>query len=92
MRVEWKTNGFNEGSKRAAVRLGFVYEGCFRKHMVVKGRRRDTVWFSCLDDEWFKVGRGSVKVGLERWLGEDNFDEEGRQMRKLEEFRGETGG
>ena len=45
-RVEWKCNALNEGSKRAARRLGFVFEGVFREHMVVKGRNRDTGWFS----------------------------------------------
>lgn len=40
-RVEWKANAFNEPSRRAALRLGFVFEGVFRKHMVIKGRRRD---------------------------------------------------
>ncbi|PBP21783.1 hypothetical protein BUE80_DR007173 [Diplocarpon rosae] len=83
-RVEWKANNFNEPSKRAAVRLGFTFEGCFRKHMVVKRRRRDTAWFSCLDEEWTQgVGRA-----LEEWLDEGNFDEEGRQKKKLEEIRG----
>lgn len=40
-RVEWKANAFNEPSRRAALRLGFMSEGVFRKHMIVKGRRRD---------------------------------------------------
>ena len=42
LRVEWKCNDWNEPSKRAASRLGFVFEGVFRKHLVIKGRRRDT--------------------------------------------------
>lgn len=87
LRVEWKTNNFNEPSKRAALRLGFKYEGLFRKHMVVKGRRRDTAWYSCLDDEWFLVGKGGVKAGLEKWLRRENFDGEGKQIRKLEDLR-----
>ncbi|KAK0105171.1 hypothetical protein ONS95_004431 [Cadophora gregata] len=86
-RVEWKCNDWNEPSKRAALRLGFVFEGIFRKHLVVKGKRRDTAWYSCLDDEWFREGKGSVKKGLEEWLGKANFDEQGRQIRKLEEVR-----
>lgn len=90
LRVEWKTNNFNEPSKRAALRLGFKFEGLFRKHMVVKGRRRDTVWFSCLDDEWFQERRGGVKEGLEKWLRKDNFDGEGKQIKKLEELRDEA--
>jgi RimJ/RimL family protein N-acetyltransferase len=31
LRVEWKCNNFNEPSKRAALRLGYVYEGLFRQ-------------------------------------------------------------
>lgn len=86
-RVEWKTNSFNAASQRAALRLGFTYEGLFRKHMVVKGRRRDSWWASCLDDEWFKQGQGGVKEGLENWLREENFDSDGKQKRKLEDIR-----
>lgn len=86
-RVEWKTNNFNGASKSAALRLGFSYEGLFRKHMVVKGRRRDTWWASCLDDEWFKEGKGGVREALENWLREENFDNEGNQKRKLDEIR-----
>jgi RimJ/RimL family protein N-acetyltransferase len=51
-RVEWKCDNNNEPSKRAALRLGFQYEGLFRKHMIVKGKNRDTAWFSITDDEW----------------------------------------
>ncbi|KAE8443181.1 hypothetical protein EG329_002280 [Mollisiaceae sp. DMI_Dod_QoI] len=86
-RVEWKTNNFNEASKRAALRLGYKFEGLFRKHMIVRGRRRDSSWYSCLDDEWFKKGKGGVKEALEKWLEKDNFDAEGKQKRTLEDFR-----
>ena len=82
-RVEWKCNDRNEPSKRAALRLGFTHEGTFRKHMVVKGRRRDSAWFSVLDDEW----EACVGAALEKWLGEGNFNEEGKQRRKLEDMR-----
>jgi hypothetical protein len=51
--------------------------------MVVKGRRRDSAWFSVLDDEW----KECVGAGLEKWLGEENFNEEGMQRRKLGEVR-----
>jgi RimJ/RimL family protein N-acetyltransferase len=84
MRVEWKANDLNEPSKRAALRVGFKFEGVFRKHMVIKGRRRDTAWFSVTDDEWFSEG---VKNGIESWLDESNFVD-GKQIKKLEEFRG----
>lgn len=82
MRVEWKANDLNEPSKRAALRLGFTFEGVFRKHMVIKGRRRDTAWFSCLDEEW----EGGLREALEGWLERSNF-KDGKQVRKLEEFR-----
>lgn len=51
-RAEWKCNNENERSKQTAQRMGFVSEGLFRQHMVIKGRNRDTAWFSMLDREW----------------------------------------
>lgn len=51
-RVEWKCDNRNAASKAAAQRLGFRYEGTFRKHMIVKHHNRDTTWFSITDDEW----------------------------------------
>ncbi|PMD32863.1 acyl-CoA N-acyltransferase, partial [Hyaloscypha variabilis F] len=83
LRVEWKCNDRNKPSERAALRLGFKYEGTFRKHMIIKGRRRDSAWFSVLDEEWNEV----VGKSLEAWLGEGNFDEKGGQKRKLEDVR-----
>ncbi|KAL4994214.1 acyl-CoA N-acyltransferase, partial [Aspergillus recurvatus] len=81
-RVEWKCNALNEGSRRAALRLGFQFEGVFRQHMVVKGRNRDTAWFSIVREEWM-----GLKKALEGWLDERNFDENGAQRTRLEEFR-----
>ena len=49
-RVEWKCDALNERSRAAALRLGFTFEGVFRKHMIVRGRSRDSAWFSLLDD------------------------------------------
>jgi RimJ/RimL family protein N-acetyltransferase len=51
-RYEWKCNNANATSKRAAERLGFTFEGIFRQHKIVKGKNRDTAWFSMLDSEW----------------------------------------
>jgi RimJ/RimL family protein N-acetyltransferase len=62
-RVEWKCDALNERSRAAALRLGFTFEGVFRRHMMVKGRNRDTAWFSVTDVEW-----PSVRSALERWL------------------------
>lgn len=80
-RYEWKCNALNGPSVRAAKRLGFTYEGTFRQHMIVKGRSRDTAWFSMVDGEWARVKRG-----FEGWLAEENF-EGGVQKRRLEEVR-----
>ena len=77
-RLEWKCNDLNEPSKQAARRLGFTYEGTFRQHMIVKGRNRDTAWFSLLDSEW-----PAVRANMERWLSPANFDAEGRQRTSL---------
>ncbi|MGO8800848.1 MAG: GNAT family N-acetyltransferase [Roseiarcus sp.] len=73
-RYEWKCNDLNEPSKRAALRLGFTFEGVFRQHMIVKGRNRDTAWFSMLDSEW-----PSRRAAFEQWLAPENFDASGRQ-------------
>ncbi|KAI2463633.1 putative acetyltransferase, GNAT family [Annulohypoxylon bovei var. microspora] len=81
-RYEWKCNALNAPSRRAALRLGFTFEGLFRKHMIAKGRSRDTAWFSMVDDEW-----PSIKQALEAWLDPSNFDSEGKQRKRLEEFR-----
>ena len=77
-RLEWKCNALNEASMRAARRFGFTYEGTFRQRMVVKGRNRDTAWFSLLDREW-----PAVRAAFERWLAPANFDAAGRQRTSL---------
>jgi RimJ/RimL family protein N-acetyltransferase len=77
-RYEWKCDDLNAPSKRAATRLGFFFEGVFRQHMIVKGRSRDTAWFSMLDAEW-----PARRAAFERWLAPDNFDDAGRQKVSL---------
>ena len=77
-RYEWKCNALNEASRRAAVRLGFTFEGIFRQHMIVKGRSRDTAWYSMLDTEW-----PERRAEFERWLAPENFDAGGRQKTPL---------
>jgi RimJ/RimL family protein N-acetyltransferase len=62
-RVEWKCDALNARSRAAAERLGFTFEGVFRQHMIVKGRNRDTAWFSMTDVEW-----PARRVSVERWL------------------------
>ncbi len=78
-RYEWKCDARNEPSRRAALRLGFSFEGIFRQHRIVKGRNRDTAWYSMLDKEW--PGR---KAAFEQWLDPSNFDDQGRQKSKLQ--------
>jgi hypothetical protein len=80
-RFEWKCDSLNEPSRRAAARLGFRYEGRFRNHMVVKGRNRDTDWFSVTDEEW-----PDVRTAHERWLDPANFDADGRQRTSLSDL------
>jgi RimJ/RimL family protein N-acetyltransferase len=84
-RYEWKCNALNAASRRAAERYGFTYEGLFRQHMIVKGRNRDTAWFSMLDSEW-----PARKLAFERWLAPENFDAAGKQKMSLAALHGVT--
>ncbi len=77
-RYEWKCDSKNMPSRRAALRLGFQFEGIFRQHMIIKGLNRDTAWFSIVDAEW-----PARKEALERWLKAENFDEQGHQKLSL---------
>ncbi len=54
-RVEWKCDSLNVRSRKAALRMGFTFEGIQEYHMVIKGRNRDTAWFRILDHEWPQV-------------------------------------
>jgi RimJ/RimL family protein N-acetyltransferase len=77
-RLEWKCNALNAPSRAAALRLGYSFEGVFRQAMVVKGRNRDTAWFSVVDGEW-----PAVRARLDAWLDPANFDAAGEQRRRL---------
>jgi RimJ/RimL family protein N-acetyltransferase len=76
-RYEWKCDALNAASRRAALRLGFTFEGIFLQHMIVKGRSRDTAWYAMLDREW-----PARRRAFERWLSPENFDA-GRQKASL---------
>ena len=53
IRVELKTDGMNQKSRNAILRIGAKEEGTLRRHLVTStGRVRDTVYFSILDSEW----------------------------------------
>lgn len=79
-RYEWKCDALNLPSRKAAERLGFVYEGTFRQAVIYKGRTRDTDWMSMIDKDWPRV-----KSRFEAWLRLDNFDENGEQLKSLRE-------
>jgi len=65
LRVELKTDAGNERSRSAMAALPAQFEGVHRKHMLVRdGVRRDSAWYSVLDDEW-----PDVRANLLRRLG-----------------------
>ena len=80
-RLEWKLDSLNAPSARAAVRLGFSYEGTFRNAMVSKGRNRDTAWYALTDGDW-----PGVRAAHRRWLDPANFDEGGQQRTSLSDL------
>jgi len=82
-RYEWKCDALNGASRRAALRLGFTFEGIFRDHMIVKGRSRDTAWFAMLAEEW-----PARKAAFEHWLRPENFYADGMQKTKLSALNG----
>ncbi len=51
-RVEWKCDALNLRSRKAALRMGFRFEGIQDAHFIIKGRNRDTAWFRILNHEW----------------------------------------
>ena len=82
-RYEWKCNNLNESSERATASLSFTFEGVFRQATVLKGRNRDTAWFSILDGEW-----PAARAAFEKWFDPANFDEAGQQRAGLADIRG----
>lgn len=81
-RLVWKCNALNAPSRRAAERLGFTYEGTLRSHLVTRGRRRDTAFYSILDDEW-----PAVRDGMLAWLAPDNFAPDGTAKQGMAALR-----
>jgi RimJ/RimL family protein N-acetyltransferase len=80
-RFEWKCDALNEPSRRAALRFGFIFEGIFRQHMVVKGRNRDTAWYAITNGDWVRI-----REGMEAWLAPANFNGSGKQRQKLRDM------
>ena len=80
-RYEWKCDALNLASRRAAQRLGFSFEGVFRQATVVKGRNRDTAWFSIIDSEW-----PALQAAFDTWGAPSNFDDSGQQKESLSQL------
>ena len=78
-RMSWKCNILNLASMRAAERLGFTQEGVLRAHMIVRGHRRDTAYFSLLDEEW-----PARRAAIRAWLQDANFDFMGQAIHSLQ--------
>lgn len=81
-RFEWKCDSLNAPSRRAALRLGFQFEGIFRQHVIYKGRSRDTAWYAIIDSDW-----PAIKAAFVAWLQPDNFDASGVQRHSLARLR-----
>jgi RimJ/RimL family protein N-acetyltransferase len=65
LRVELKTDALNDRSRGAMEALPAQFEGVHRKAMLVRGgQRRDSAWYSVLDEEW-----PAVRENLLRRLG-----------------------
>ncbi len=77
-RYEWKCDNLNERSRKAALRLGFKFEGIFRQATIYKNRNRDTVWYSIIDKEWKKHKKKYLT-----FLKKSNFTDKLKQKRKL---------
>ena len=63
MRVEFKTDARNVESRRALEALPAVFEGIFRKHMLIHAGIRDSAYYAIVEDDW-----PEVKANLERRL------------------------
>lgn len=81
-RYEWQCHNLNVPSRNAAERLGFQFEGVFRKIFILRGANRDTAWLSMLDDEWPVCSKA-----FQLWLDDGNFNEDGSQIRRLQDIR-----
>ena len=77
-RYEWKCDDLNKRSKKAALRLGFRFEGLFRQSTIYKKRNRETAWYSIIDKEWKKI-----RIVYKKYLKKENFDQNFREKCKL---------
>jgi RimJ/RimL family protein N-acetyltransferase len=82
-RVQATRNALNIQAQKYHERVGFTYEGTFRKDNITRfGTPRDTACSSILDNEW-----PSIKSGFLAFLLPTNFDTDGKQIRSMPELR-----
>lgn len=77
-----KCNIYNVPSLKALQRFGFTMEGVLRNYGIVKGRSVDFAILSVIDADW-----PQIKASVHAWLAPENFDQQKRQIRKLEDIR-----
>lgn len=77
-RLTWKCHALNAPSREAAARYGFRYEGTLRAVKVIKGRLRDTAWFSILAEEW-----PARRDAIAAWLDDANWNPDGTPKSSL---------
>jgi N-acetyltransferase len=67
-RVEFKTDVLNKQARAALIKIGAIEEGVLRSHTLMPGgRRRDTIYYSVLREEWPCVaGQLRQKTGDDR--------------------------
>ena len=64
--MEFKTDATNDRARAALAALPSEFEGVHRKHMVVRGgERRDSAWYSVIDDDWPQV-KAALTARVER--------------------------
>ena len=80
-RCEWRTNIYNEDAIKSAQRLGFIHEGILRDKKITKGYSESISIFSIISADWPVINKAMMI-----WLRKENFDDRGRQIRKLKEF------
>jgi RimJ/RimL family protein N-acetyltransferase len=65
VRVEFKTDVLNRQSRKALKKIGASEEGILRSHTLMQdGRRRDTIYYSILREEWENL-KNTVFKGLD---------------------------
>jgi hypothetical protein len=56
-RVQISIDAKDTNNVKLADRLGFTYEGCLFKHMIIKDASRDSNIYGMLNSDWEKGGR-----------------------------------